>query len=113
MKKSEAISVLANEKAKMTVGDNWRDVVDPVFYVDAGWPESWIWNLVRSHSAGGKTILGVWHPDFLEALCGVLGVNPAEYASAKGVAEKSRKMAIAIWLLCDEKEKEHEKRKNN
>lgn len=82
----------------MTVGDNWREIVDPNFYERAGWPQNWVASITKNHKTNNENVDGVWHPDFLEALCFSLGISEKEYVEIPGVAAQCRKMAVLIWL---------------
>lgn len=96
MDRLTALAILQERKAQLTVGDNWREIVDPNFYVNAGWPSHWIDSMHRSHQAESGTVQGVWHLDFLRKLSGVLGIKVADDF---GAYMEARQMAIKIWEM--------------
>ena len=98
MTRVEALQILQVTEAQMTVGDNWREIVDPNFYERAGWPQNWVASITKNHKPNNENVAGVWHPDFLKALCSSLEISEKEYAEIPGVAAQCRKMAVLIWL---------------
>jgi len=94
MNRSMALTILQGRKAQLTVGDNWREIVDPNFYVNSGWPSYWVNEFHRVHQAEGGAVQGVWHLEFLRGLCKVLGIETNPDA---GAYSEARHMAIKIW----------------
>lgn len=109
MNKVEALQIMQATEAQMTVGDNWREIVDPSFYTKGGWPKDFIAPLLRAHDAEGKSVSGVWHAEFLEALCVAMEISPSYYADKDGAYSKCKAMAMAIWLAFYEEEEKNGK----
>ena len=95
---------MQSTEAQKTVGDNWREIVDPSFYTKAGWPEEFVAPLKRSHNIDNKFVEGVWHADFLESLCSAMGIEKEKFASKEGAYAKCKAMALEVWLLFYEEE---------
>lgn len=93
----------------MTVGDNWREIVDPNFYVNAGWPSEWVNEMYSRHEAEQGSVLGVWHLDFLRALGASLGISVDK---SIGAYSEARRLAQEIWLEILDLEKEHNEAKD-
>jgi|688.fasta_scaffold06731_14 hypothetical protein len=106
MNKPMALQILQENKARMTVGDNWRDIVDPNFYVKAGWPPEWIDEIYRPHATQSGTVFGVWHLDFLRALAKAIGIPESPDL---GAYSEARHLAIAIWQKVMEEGEKNEK----
>lgn len=91
----------------MTVGDNWRDIVDPNFYVNAGWPADWIDTVYGQHATESGTVYGVWHLDFLRLLAKAMGITDSP---EPGAYSEARHFAIAIWQAVMEEEERNEEK---
>lgn len=104
MTRSQALEIMRERSAQLTVGDNWREVVDPSFYVKGGWPKEFIDPLVHQHDSEPAVTYGVWHKEFLQALCDVIGVDPEEYNQKQGIAAQCKAMALCVWLAFYEEE---------
>jgi hypothetical protein len=109
MTRSEALQIMRETSAQLTVGDNWREVVDPSFYIRGGWPKEFVDALVREHTSEPVVSYGVWHKEFLQALCDILEVAPEEYNQKQGIAAQCKGMAICVWLAFYEEEEKRGK----
>ena len=89
---------MRSAEVQKTVGDNWRDVVDPNFYSKAGWPSEWVDQMNRTHQTEHGAVIGVWHAEFLEALCKLMEVPESSYETGEGLYKKCKNMALQIWL---------------
>lgn len=85
-------------EVQKTVGDNWRDIIDPNFYTRAGWPSDWVNTMHRSHQTESGAVLGVWHAEFLEQVCKALEIPEDRYETNEGLYKKCKAMALQIWL---------------
>lgn len=97
-------------EAQKTVGDNWRDIVDPRFYTEAGWPSDFIDPLAKNHQVNEGDVFGVWHAEFLQELCKVLGVDESKYKPKEGWYSQCKAMALAIWIAFYEEEEKRGKK---
>jgi hypothetical protein len=109
MNRVEALQVMQATEAQRTVGDNWREIIDPSFYTKAGWPNHFVNSLVREHEIDGKKVSGVWHAEFLEALCESMEVDQDQYKSKEGAYSQCKAMALAVWLAFYEEEEKRGK----
>ena len=79
----------------MTVGDNWREIVDPNFYSKAGWPSEWVDKIRRKHETINGVVYGVWHLEFLRALGESLGVKQKPEI---GAYSEAKYLCREVWL---------------
>jgi hypothetical protein len=82
MNRVEALQVMQATEAQRTVGDNWREIIDPSFYTKA---------------------------EFLEALCESMEVDQNQYKSKEGAYSQCKAMALAVWLAFYEEEEKRGK----
>jgi len=109
MDRAKALQIMQKTEAQMTVGDAWREIVDPNFYLNAGWPGAWVDQMVRKHQTGDGYVLGVWHAEFLENLCKAMDINPSTYENDQSAYLRYKGMALQIWLAHYEEEEKRGK----